>query len=854
MPKALNHVSYAVLCALIVIPASHAQEQKSAVSGKAAETVVTVKSRASLIHLGSLDSFDVTDGGKQAAKHALEFLETGERRAAQQAIDIWDHIIPDENFGGEYTALRWVLQCQLATEAERKTVFLADPLVESFHRKLSGENWKALKGYLIDKYHLREMPKERIDMIELKRLNRFLEDFILFANPRREQWEKSSLMIDAMGVKPGDKVADIGSGPGFFSFAFGKLVGPAGKVYAVDNNEDHIGYLKDTISRLKIANVEPIMPKVEDMGIPEKVDLVYMCSLYHNIYSMFSDTEREAMVEGMKRALKPDGRLILTDNGPVEGRLPYHGPYIARELIIQQLQFYGFDLVETHQFIPQRYMLTFKLRPGMPALDRSELLRRPEPVPEGGIVARSLAALPPTHGVAELLDGTPDKLHILSRRSLIHSHIPGIAHTYSTKGRAVAEVMLDALMKNDREKIAEADRAYDKIIPTDRIGDDYTALQWFCRYILAPDSEKPGFITEPIVRDYFDFFAADDYKRLKLYLKNKYVIGELKQKFEELASRDEEKDKQELEALKKADTPEARAMIAKRPAPLNAEGGPGAKPPMPSTEIPLAKNRNPDGNNASTPTIADTKVASPGGSESAPGPTSMPLPRPPKSTSQPVLEEGLEPPPPPYQALPLDVDVGELISWWEYMNFCNPRREEWEKTSKMLDFIGIKPGDSVADVGSGGGYLTMKFAKLVGNGGKVFALDLVQSQLDNLKRGAQKAGFSNIAPILSTEDDTTLPPDSVDVAVLCSLYHAIYVHSMEYVKDRFVHSLKRSIKPGGKLVIIDNEPLSDHAGGYYGPHMAKELIISQLAQYGFKFNSFAQFVPQRYILVFEVEK
>ena len=92
------------------------------------------------------------------------------------------------------------------------------------------------------------------------------------------------------------------------------------------------------------------------------------------------------------------------------------------------------------------------------------------------------------------------------------------------------------------------------------------------------------------------------------------------------------------------------------------------------------------------------------------------------------------------------------------------------------------------------------------------------------------------------------------MAFLCSLYHASYVNSLEYVRDGFVGSLRTAIKPGGKLVVVDNMPLSDKAGGYYGPRIAKEMLIAQLTHCGFKFSSYAQFVPQRYVLVFTVEK
>jgi hypothetical protein len=90
---------------------------------------------------------------------------------------------------------------------------------------------------------------------------------------------------------------------------------------------------------------------------------MFICSLYHMIYGVSSESERNNFIMSMKKALKQDGRLIIVDNGPVEGELmPYHGPYITKELIIYQLAHYGFILEKYDQIIPQRYMLTFKLK------------------------------------------------------------------------------------------------------------------------------------------------------------------------------------------------------------------------------------------------------------------------------------------------------------------------------------------------------------------------------------------------------------------------------------------------------------------------------------------------------------
>src|SRR5258707_11842197 len=94
-------------------------------------------------------------------------------------------------------------------------------------------------------------------------------------------------------------------------------------------------------------------------------DLVFMCSLYHIIYATATEEVKDRFIESIKKALKPDGHFVVVDNAIVpSGKLPYHGPHIAKELIIGQLYYYGFDLIEQYQFIPQRYVLVFKRRAG----------------------------------------------------------------------------------------------------------------------------------------------------------------------------------------------------------------------------------------------------------------------------------------------------------------------------------------------------------------------------------------------------------------------------------------------------------------------------------------------------------
>ena len=165
-------------------------------------------------------------------------------------------------------------------------------------------------------------------------------------------------------LQPGDTVVDVGCGPGYYSLHFARKVGNEGKVYAIDMNEVHITYLADLVKRLGLNNVEVSRSSLDSIGaLKSSADVVWACSLYHIMYVLATEGEMDGFIESIKNVLKPDGRFVVVDNALVDNaEMPYHGPYIAKELITAQLGFYGFELVESHQFIPQRYMLVFKMK------------------------------------------------------------------------------------------------------------------------------------------------------------------------------------------------------------------------------------------------------------------------------------------------------------------------------------------------------------------------------------------------------------------------------------------------------------------------------------------------------------
>ena len=459
---------------------------------------IEVENQQSLVHLGSLDSFDITEGGKKAAGLMLKYLDKKDPACLEKAIAIYEEIIPQENFGGEYTALEWICRFWLAPE-DAKEKMLAMPLVYSFLHELTDNGCDNLRTYLEYKYHYKEYKKNE-DNTAMKARMRYLEDFILFDNPDRERWEDTRRNLEKVGLREGMSVADVGCGPGYFTFKFSDIVGERGRVYASETNPRHLAFLRKYVEANKIGNVEVIESSFNGIGLPEdvRVDVVYMCSLYHNVYAAFTDAEREVFVGSIRRALGKNGnRLVIVDNDLVtDENLPYHGPYINKKLIIGQLWYYGFELEDSFQFTPQRYVLVFRM---------TDI---PQSAPE------------------ELTAGENENTLIVSSpASMVRYRIIGTSTSgYTCRGKKVGRVMYEGLAEGDEDKLRRAYAGFEELWPKERIGDDYTAFLWLIRYRLADEAERAAMTEDIFTRAWADFWCGNDFEHLKTYLYYKFDL------------------------------------------------------------------------------------------------------------------------------------------------------------------------------------------------------------------------------------------------------------------------------------------------------------------------------------------
>lgn len=171
----------------------------------------------------------------------------------------------------------------------------------------------------------------------------------------RDIEEAPDVAIDALDLKSGQTVADIGAGSGYMTVRLAARVGTAGRVYAVDIQPQMIDLLKQRLARERIANVVPVLSVVDDPRLPEaSVDLMLLVDVYHEF------SEPQKMLRGMRAALKPDGRLVLLEYRKEDPAIPIrleHKMTTAEAKL--EVEAEGFALSKVDERLPRQHIFIF---------------------------------------------------------------------------------------------------------------------------------------------------------------------------------------------------------------------------------------------------------------------------------------------------------------------------------------------------------------------------------------------------------------------------------------------------------------------------------------------------------------
>ena len=185
--------------------------------------------------------------------------------------------------------------------------------------------------------------------------------------------------------------------------------------------------------------------------------------------------------------------------------------------------------------------------------------------------------------------------------------------------------------------------------------------------------------------------------------------------------------------------------------------------------------------------------------------------------------------------------VASLVSCQDY------GRDSWQKPDEVMKSLNLKPGDVIADIGAGTGYFTRRFAKAVSPGGQALGLEIVSSNVESMKRDADRLGLDTYVARLVEPDDPGFEPGSVDIVFLCDAYHHLR-NRVEYFK-----TVSRGLKKDGRVVIVDFYNKRMAVGPPPSHTVAKAVVLEEMKAAGYKLLSDKDFLSYQYYLEFGLD-
>jgi ubiquinone/menaquinone biosynthesis C-methylase UbiE len=174
--------------------------------------------------------------------------------------------------------------------------------------------------------------------------------------PERVKEEEPAKLIKALGLRPGMVVADVGAGSGYHTFRMAPLVGPKGKVLAVDIQKEMLDIIRWRVNKYKVRNVEPVRGTEKDPKLPAGgVDLILMVDVYHEFSYPYE------MTEAMVKALKPGGRLVFVEFRLEDPKVPIKLVHkMTEKQVLKEMAPHPLRHVKTHGDLPWQHAIVFE--------------------------------------------------------------------------------------------------------------------------------------------------------------------------------------------------------------------------------------------------------------------------------------------------------------------------------------------------------------------------------------------------------------------------------------------------------------------------------------------------------------
>ena len=189
--------------------------------------------------------------------------------------------------------------------------------------------------------------------------------------------------------------------------------------------------------------------------------------------------------------------------------------------------------------------------------------------------------------------------------------------------------------------------------------------------------------------------------------------------------------------------------------------------------------------------------------------------------------------------------IADVMSWEGVDWLFRQTRIEEEQPEAMLDALKVPRGATVADVGAGAGYHSIRLAQRVGPKGVVLATDLQPQMLEMLRNNAREAGVTNIKPIRATQTDTKLPDAKVDLILMVDVYHECPDPEIT------LKGLFKALKPLGRLVLVEFRGEDPEVPIKPEHKMTLDQVRREVEPQGFIFKDSLEFLPWQHVIIFE---
>jgi ubiquinone/menaquinone biosynthesis C-methylase UbiE len=173
---------------------------------------------------------------------------------------------------------------------------------------------------------------------------------------QREREERTDLLLDALALKPGMVIADIGAGTGYLSRRMAPLVMPGGKIIALDVQPEMVEFLHTAVKRSGLSQIEVKLGTVDDIKLPKNsIDLAIMVDVYHELAYPYE------VMSSIMQALKPRGRIVFVEYKAEDARVPIKPLHKMSEAQIKrEASIFSLEWERTMSTLPWQHVVIFR--------------------------------------------------------------------------------------------------------------------------------------------------------------------------------------------------------------------------------------------------------------------------------------------------------------------------------------------------------------------------------------------------------------------------------------------------------------------------------------------------------------